>query len=226
MVGRLTADPVLKYSPQGKAVVSFTLAVDRISEGTDYFDVIGFEKLAEISSKYLKKGRLIMVEGRLQTRVFERNDGTKAKVFEIIMENMKMLDKKSDSMDREGRYDVKESKGESDKESKLESKGLSTDSKVSVKESKYTKPYEEEDYLEEDFSFEEFEEEDSFSIPSKSSHYSKDIKESKRVPLESKGEGKTDFKSTDFKSQDFSSKKRTKPFDEDLDFDELFFDDK
>lgn len=94
LIGRLTGDPVLKYSPQGKAVVSFTLAVDRISEGTDYFDIVGFEKLAEISNKYLKKGRLIMVEGRLQTRVFERNDGTKSKSFEIIMENMKMLDKK------------------------------------------------------------------------------------------------------------------------------------
>lgn len=210
LIGRLTADPILKYSTQGKAIVSFTLAVDRISEGADYFDIIGFEKLAEISNKYLKKGRLVMIEGRLQTRVFERNDGTKSKSFEIIMENMKMLDKKTETGNSPNKLETTEYKNDY--------KDLKTQTKSDHKESKSTKfrkPYEEEIDFEQDLNFDEFQEEDSFTVNPKSfsKEQSKDFsKESKKTQLE--------YKSTNPNY----SKKTSKPFEDD-EFDELFFND-
>jgi single-strand DNA-binding protein len=213
LIGRLTADPVLKYSPQGKAVVSFTLAVDRISEGTDYFDIVGFEKLAEISSKYLKKGRLVMVEGRLQTRVFERNDGTKAKNFEIIMENMKMLDKKPEAEEyKEYKVDKAESK-----DYLYESKNVRSETKMDYKEPKNEplkskKTYTQELEFDEDLSFDEFQEEDSFTVNPK-------VKEQNLAKEFRK-------KQADYKTPSSYSKKISKPFEDDDDFDELFFDDK
>jgi single stranded DNA-binding protein len=212
LIGRLTADPVLKYSPQGKAVVSFTLAVDRISEGTDYFDIVGFEKLAEISSKYLKKGRLVMVEGRLQTRVFERNDGTKAKNFEIIMENMKMLDKKPEA--EEYKVDKAETK-----DYLYEAKNVRSETKMDYKEPKNEalkskKTYTQELEFDEDFSFDEFQEEDSFTVNPKIKEQNKDLPKEFRKSQ------------TDYKAPSGYSKKISKPFEDDDDFDELFFDDK
>jgi len=216
LIGRLTADPVLKYSPQGKAVVSFTLAVDRISEGTDYFDIVGFEKLAEISSKYLKKGRLVMVEGRLQTRVFERNDGTKAKNFEIIMENMKMLDKKPEAEEYKEYKEYKVDKAES-KDYLYEAKNVRSETKMDYKEPKNEalkskKTYTQELEFDEDFSFDEFQEEDSFTVNPK-------IKEQNLAKEFRKNQ-------TDYKAPSSYSKKISKPFEDDDDFDELFFDDK
>jgi len=213
LIGRLTADPILKYSPQGKAVVSFTLAVDRISEGTDYFDIVGFEKLAEISSKYLKKGRLVMVEGRLQTRVFERNDGTKAKNFEIIMENMKMLDKKPEAEE----YKADKIDKAEPKDYLYEAKNLRTETKMDYKEPKTEalkskKTYTQELEFEEDFSFDEFQEEDSFTVNPKikEQHLAKEFRKNP----------------ADYKAPSSYSKKISKPFEDDDDFDELFFDDK
>jgi single-strand DNA-binding protein len=215
LIGRLTADPVLKYSPQGKAVVSFTLAVDRFSEGTDYFDIVGFEKLAEISNKYLKKGRLVMIEGRLQTRVFERNDGTKSKSFEIIMENMKMLDKKPESDNVSDKTEPKEYK--------TDYKDLKTETKFDHKESKSTKfkkPYEEEEIdFEQDLNFDEFQEEDSFTVNPKSSFK----EQPKDLPKEFKKN--QEYKPTDHRSTNTNYSKRiSKPFEDD-EFDELFFND-
>lgn len=215
LIGRLTADPVLKYSPQGKAVVSFTLAVDRISEGTDYFDIVGFEKLAEISSKYLKKGRLVMVEGRLQTRVFERNDGTKAKNFEIIMENMKMLDKKPEA---EEYKEYKADKAEP-KDYLYEARNVKSETKMDYKEPKTEalkskKTYTQELEFDEELSFDEFQEEDSFTVNPKVREQNKDLAKEFRK------------NQNDYKAPSSYSRKISKPFEDDDDFDELFFDDK
>jgi single-strand DNA-binding protein len=212
LIGRLTADPVLKYSPQGKAVVSFTLAVDRISEGTDYFDIVGFEKLAEISSKYLRKGRLVMVEGRLQTRVFERNDGTKAKNFEIIMENMKMLDKKPEA--EEYKADKVEPK-----DYLYEARNVKSETKMDYKEPKAEalkskKTYTQELEFDEELSFDEFQEEDSFTVNPKVREQNKDLAKEFRK------------NQNDYKAPSSYSRKISKPFEDDDDFDELFFDDK
>lgn len=106
LIGRVVNDPTLKYSQQGKAVASFSLAVERSQEETDFFDIIAFDKQAEIASKYLTKGRLIMVEGRLQTRNFEAQDGTKRKIYEIIVDTFRMLDKKPET-DKRIDYDKK-----------------------------------------------------------------------------------------------------------------------
>ncbi|MCS7244361.1 MAG: single-stranded DNA-binding protein [Candidatus Calescibacterium sp.] len=106
LIGRVVNDPVLKYSQQGKAVTSFSLAVDKSQDETDFFDIVAFDKQAEVASKYLSKGRLIMVEGRLQTRTFETQEGTKRKVYEIIVDSFRMLDKRMDS-DRKIDYDKK-----------------------------------------------------------------------------------------------------------------------
>ncbi|MFN3995616.1 MAG: single-stranded DNA-binding protein [bacterium] len=96
LIGRIVNEPTLKYSQQGKAVSTFSIAVDRTNEETDYFDIVSFDKQAEIASKYLTKGRLVMIEGRIQTRTYESQDGSKRKIYEIIVDNFRMLDKRPD----------------------------------------------------------------------------------------------------------------------------------
>jgi len=97
LIGRLTADPELRYTPNGNPVANFTLAVNRRSskeeKEADFINIVAWQKLAEICSQYLTKGKLIMVDGRLQTRTYEANDGTKRKVFDVVADNMQMLDK-------------------------------------------------------------------------------------------------------------------------------------
>lgn len=90
LVGRLTKDPELRYTPSGKAVASFRLAVDRGRGGqgsereTDFIDVVVWERQAETVSQYLNKGRLVLVEGRLQMRQYDAQDGTRRTVYEVV----------------------------------------------------------------------------------------------------------------------------------------------
>lgn len=144
LIGRVVNDPTLKYSQQGKAVSTFSIAVDRQDE-TDFFDLVSFDKQAEVASKYLTKGRLIMVEGRLQTRTFETQDGTKRKVYEIIIDSFRMLDK---------RQEVE--KKEVDKKIETDKK-FDTDKKYEFEKEKKYEKYEKKPYkVEEDFgAFEE-----------------------------------------------------------------------
>lgn len=98
LIGRLTKDPELKYTPSGKAVTSFTLAVDRTFSGqdgkkeADFINVVTWNKLAETSANYLKKGRLTAVEGRIQIRNYDNNEGKKVYVTEIIADNVRFLE--------------------------------------------------------------------------------------------------------------------------------------
>ncbi|MEN3015480.1 MAG: single-stranded DNA-binding protein [bacterium] len=121
MIGRVVKEPTLKYTQQGKAVSSFSLAVDRANEETDFFDIVAFDKQAEIASKYLTKGRLIMIEGRIQTRNYEAQDGTKRKVYEIVVESFRMLDKKPEQ-DKKTDFDRKQEEKRSEKFDKYERK--------------------------------------------------------------------------------------------------------
>ena len=78
LIGRLTRDPELRHTPNGAAVCQFTLAVDRIPDQNgqrqaDFISVIVWNKLAENLAKYMSKGRLIAVEGRIQVRNYENN---------------------------------------------------------------------------------------------------------------------------------------------------------
>lgn len=97
LIGRLTRDPEIKYTGQGTALVNFTLAVNRKfnRDETDFIDIVAWRGLAENCANYLSKGRLAAVEGRLQIRSYEANDGTKRKVAEVIANDVRFLETKN-----------------------------------------------------------------------------------------------------------------------------------
>jgi single-strand DNA-binding protein len=98
LVGRLTQDPEVKYTQSGKAVASFTLAVNRYTSGdkkeADFIPVVAWEKLAEVCGNNLTKGARTLVEGRIQVRSYETNDGQKRRVSEVIAQNIEFLEPK------------------------------------------------------------------------------------------------------------------------------------
>lgn len=95
LIGRLTRDPELRYTQQGTAVARFTLAINRKfkREETDFIDIVVWQKLAENCAQYLTKGQLAMVEGRLQVRSYEAQDGQKRKSVEVVADDVKFLSK-------------------------------------------------------------------------------------------------------------------------------------
>jgi len=100
LIGRLTKDPELRYTPNGVAVASFTLAVDRSRANqqgereADFIPVVVWQKQAENCANYIGKGSLVAVDGRLQVRTYDAKDGTKRWVTEVVAENVRFLDKK------------------------------------------------------------------------------------------------------------------------------------
>ncbi|ULO07578.1 single-stranded DNA-binding protein [Paenibacillus sp. 19GGS1-52] len=105
LIGRLTRDPELRYTPAGVAVTQFTLAVDRNFTGqngereADFIPVVTWRQLAETCANYLRKGRLTAVEGRIQIRNYENNEGKRVYVTEVIADNVRFLES---SQNREG----------------------------------------------------------------------------------------------------------------------------
>ena len=103
LIGRLTKDPELTYTPAGIATTKFTLAVDRpfTSSGgereADFIQVITWRQLAETCANYLRKGRLTAVEGRIQVRNYENNEGKRVYVTEVIADNVRFLESNRDS---------------------------------------------------------------------------------------------------------------------------------
>lgn len=103
LIGRLTRDPEIRYTQSGKAVASFNLAVDRrVSKDSnaptaDFIPIVAWDKLAEVIGKHLSKGRRVMIEGRIQVRSYEGQDGAKRYVTEIIAQEMEFLDSRNDS---------------------------------------------------------------------------------------------------------------------------------
>ena len=101
LVGRMTRDPELRRTPQGDAVTSFTLAVNRnftSREGqqqADFINCIVWRKPAENVEKYCSKGSLVGVEGRLQTRSYDNSQGKKVYVVEVICDSVQFLETKS-----------------------------------------------------------------------------------------------------------------------------------
>lgn len=101
LIGRLTRDPELRYVPSGQPVASFTLAVDRPftnqagERETDFIDVVAWRKLADQVAQHLTKGRLVAVEGRLQIRSYETQEGQKRKVAEVVADAVRFLDRKA-----------------------------------------------------------------------------------------------------------------------------------
>ena len=102
LIGRLTRDPELKYTPAGVAVCTFTLAVDRpfTNNGereADFIPVVTWRQLAETCANYLRKGRLTAVEGRMQVRNYENNEGKRVYVTEVIADNVRFLESNRDN---------------------------------------------------------------------------------------------------------------------------------
>ena len=100
LIGNLGADPELKYTPSGSAVSNFTLATNESwvdgkgerQEKTEWHRIVVWGKLAEICNEYLKKGSKVYIEGRLQTRSWDGQDGNKRYTTEIVARDMQMLD--------------------------------------------------------------------------------------------------------------------------------------
>jgi single-strand DNA-binding protein len=98
LIGRLTRDPELRYTPGGNAVASFGLAVERPftnqqgEREVDFIDIVVWKKLAETCANHLGKGRLVAVDGRMQTRTYEAKDGQKRRAVEVVAENVRFLD--------------------------------------------------------------------------------------------------------------------------------------
>lgn len=102
LIGRLGADPEVRYTPDGTMVTSFNLATDlewKDKSGekvrkTEWHKIVTYRKLAEICGNYLSKGKMVFIEGRIQTRSWEDKEGNKRYTTEIIATDMKMLDSK------------------------------------------------------------------------------------------------------------------------------------
>ncbi len=101
LIGRLTADPELRYSSSNRAYTRFTLAVNRDYKKengeteADFISIVAWEQLAETVHKYVKKGHRICVEGRIQTGSYDKDDGTKGYLTDVIMNHIDFLEKKS-----------------------------------------------------------------------------------------------------------------------------------
>ncbi len=98
VLGNLTRDPELRTLPSGQPVVNFSVATNRVytdqagnkQQTVEFHNIVVFGKLADICSRYLAKGRLVLIEGRIQTRSWQDQNGTKRYRTEIIAENMQM----------------------------------------------------------------------------------------------------------------------------------------
>ena len=104
LIGRLATDPELRYTPSGKAVTSFRLAVDRWmapnaqgEKETDFIDIVAWEQSAEFAAHYLNKGRLVAVDGRLQIRHWVAQDGTKRRTAEVVASYLRSLERPRDT---------------------------------------------------------------------------------------------------------------------------------
>jgi single-strand DNA-binding protein len=101
LIGRLTRDPELRVTQSGISVATFSVAVDRpySSQGqreTDFIDCVAWRRLAETVSEHMRKGRLVAVEGRLQIRSYETQDGQRRRVAEVVCDDVRFLDRPRD----------------------------------------------------------------------------------------------------------------------------------
>lgn len=103
LIGRLTRDPELRYSSSNVAIVNFSIAIDRQytnNQGqreTDFINIVAFQKQAENVKKYLSKGSLVAIDGRIQTRNYEDKDGKRVYVTEVVADRVQFLESKGSS---------------------------------------------------------------------------------------------------------------------------------
>jgi single-strand DNA-binding protein len=103
LIGRLASDPEMKYTPSGIAVTQFRLAVNRPMSAearqngqekqADFISIVAWRQSAEYAHNYLSKGRLVAVEGRLQIREWQTQEGQKRRDAEVVVDNLKSLDR-------------------------------------------------------------------------------------------------------------------------------------
>ena len=91
IIGRLTRDPELRKTSNGKSVTNFCIAVNRANEGADFIDCVAWSETADLAVKYLHKGSQIGVTGRLQTRTYDDKSGNSRKIVEVVIERMQFL---------------------------------------------------------------------------------------------------------------------------------------
>lgn len=104
LIGRMTKNAEVRYTQSNKAVAQFSLAVNRPGKKeTDFINIIAWDKLGEIVQKYTHKGSLIAVEGRLQTRTYEDNNGNKKYITEVVANNINLLEPKNKQKQTEER---------------------------------------------------------------------------------------------------------------------------
>ena len=98
LMGRLTRNPELRHTQQGTAVASFTLAVDRPGQNksTDFIDIVAWKNTADFVASYFTKGRMAVVEGRLQIREWTDRDGGKRRSAEVVADNVYFADSRRD----------------------------------------------------------------------------------------------------------------------------------
>jgi single-strand DNA-binding protein len=96
LIGNLTSDPEVRFTVEGVQVAKFQLAVDRFSQENspkqiDYIDIVAWRRVAEICGQYLKKGKPVLVEGRIQVRTFENENGARKWATEVVARSVKLL---------------------------------------------------------------------------------------------------------------------------------------
>lgn len=114
LIGRLGKDPDVRYTPDGTMVTTFRLATDEQwkdkngekVQRTEWHQIVTYRKLAEICGNYLVKGKLVFIEGRIQTRSWEDKEGVKRYTTEIIANDMKMLDSKGQNKTEDVSFDA------------------------------------------------------------------------------------------------------------------------
>ncbi|HEY7350581.1 MAG TPA: single-stranded DNA-binding protein [Ktedonobacterales bacterium] len=111
LIGNLGRDPEMSYTPSGKAVTKFTLAVNRVQRNretgetqkeTDWFSIVAWERLAETCNTYLHKGSKVFIEGRMQSRKYTDKNGVDRTVWDVVASDMQMLDPKEGAPARAG----------------------------------------------------------------------------------------------------------------------------
>lgn len=139
LIGNLTRDPELRYTPNGAAVCTFGVATNRtyVTEGerkeeVDFHRLVAWNKLAELCNQLLKKGNKVFISGRLQTRSWEGNDGQTRQTTEIVVEDMIVLTPKVVNGDMETPSPPKEEEAATVKEEKIEEKEESKKTKETV----------------------------------------------------------------------------------------------
>jgi single-strand DNA-binding protein len=105
LIGRLGKDPEMRYTASGTAVANFSMATNHFtrdqdgnnSDTTEWHQVVAFGRTAEVASEYLNKGKLVYIEGRLQTRSWDDQNGQKRYKTEVVCSNLQLLGSKADS---------------------------------------------------------------------------------------------------------------------------------